>query len=188
MPVGVATLAGFDVINNAASFLRDDGEAGDRGIYEPDRGQYDRAEDVTALCGCSMLLRRSVLDAVGFFDRDLFMYYEDTELSWRIRKAGYRLRFVPESVVRHFHASTSVEWSPLFNFLVARNRILMLIKHAALKHIVRAYAEELYRLLRLVKTHRSLRAEPVRTRLRIQASLLWQAPRALLKRVGILPH
>lgn len=188
VPAETSCRAGFEVINNAASWLRDDGTVGDRGIYEPDRGQYDTPEDVAALCGCSMLVRRSVLEEVGCFDRDYFMYFEDVELSWRIRKAGYRLRFVPRSIVRHFHASTSVEWSPLFSFLVARNRILMLIQHGAPRDVLRAYGKEMLHLLRLLGKHRSLAREPVRTRLRVQLSLLKQAPRAWLKRVGLLRH
>ncbi len=179
---------GTDVINNAASFLEEDGTAGDRGIFEPDGGQYDAAEDVTALCGCSMLISRAALDRVGLLDRDFFMYFEDTELCWRLRKSGYRLRYQPASVVRHIHAATSVEWSPIFNFLVGRNRVLMLLKHARPGQAARAYLEELYRLLTALRAHRSLRAVDVRTRLRIQWSLLYRAPRAVIKRLGLLPH
>jgi len=185
---GIARRNGFDLINNAASFLEPDGTAGDRGIFEPDRGQFDAIEEVTSLCGCSMLLSRAAIEETGAFDEDFFMYFEDTELSWRLRKAEYRLVYQPESVVRHFHASTSVEWSPLFNFLVARNRILMLLKHARLHHAVRAYAEELARLWKLVLGHRSLRHVDVKTRIKIQLSLLGKAPRACLKRWGLVAH
>jgi len=182
----VAHLNGFDLINNAASFLEPDGTAGDRGIFEPDRGQFDAVEDVTSLCGCSMLLSRTAIEDAGAFDEDFFMYFEDTELSWRLRKAGYRLVYQPASVVRHFHASTSVEWSPLFNFLVARNRILMLLKHAPLHRALLSYAEELARLWKLVLGHRSLRHVDVKTRLKVQSSLLSKAPKACLKRWGLI--
>lgn len=186
VPAEVLQRAAFEVINNAASFLEPDGTAGDRGIFEPDRGQFDSAEEVTALCGCSILLRKQALDQVGFFDRDLFMYYEDTELSWRLRKAGYRLWYEPASRVRHFHAATSGEHSPFFHFLVGRNRILMLLRHGAWRHAVRAWLEEVYRCLRwLGRLHRPWR-EPLRTHLRIQASLLWRGPRMVLKRWGWL--
>jgi len=184
VPAALLGAAGFDVVNNAASFLEPDGRAGDRGIFEPDRGQYDTAEDVAALCGCSMLLSKAALDAVGGFDPDYFMYFEDTELSWRLRDAGYRLRYEPASVVRHFHASASVEWSPLFNFLVSRNRILMLVRHARLRYAFRAWVEEVGRLLMLLRAHRSPRHVEVRTRMRLQASLALTAPKAVLKRIG----
>lgn len=186
VPAELLRGAAFDVINNAASFLEPDGRAGDRGIFEPDRGQFDHAEEVTALCGCSMLLRRQALERVGFFDRDLFMYYEDTELSWRLRDAGYRLWYEPASRVRHFHAATSGERSSFFEFLVGRNRVLMLIRHGAWRHVARAWLEEVYRCLRwLGRLHRPWR-EPLRTRLRIQLSLLWRGPRMALKRWGLL--
>jgi GT2 family glycosyltransferase len=188
VPSDLANREGFDLINNAASFLKADGAAGDRGIYEPDRGQYDAGEDVSALCGCSMLISRDALNRVGLFDRDFFMYFEDTELSWRLRKSGYRLRYQPMSVVRHIHAATSKEWSSTFNFFVGRNRVLMLIKHGAPANAMRAYINELLICTRLLAVHRFPINDETRARLRIQGSLLKQAPRALLKRAGLLPH
>jgi O-antigen biosynthesis protein len=186
VPLATVEQDSYEVINNAGSFLTAEGSAGDRGIFEPDRGQLDEAEEIGAFCGCSALLRRRALADAGVFDRDFFMYFEDTELSWRLRKAGYRLRYQPASVVRHFHAGSSGESSPLFVFLVARNRILMLLKQAPLRVAARAYLEELARAVRLVVQHRSLRAPSVRTRWRVQRSLLVRAPRALLKRWGVL--
>lgn len=185
-PLATVERDSFEVINNAGSFLTSEGSAGDRGIYQPDRGQFDTSEEIGAFCGCSALIRRLALEDAGFFDRDLFMYFEDTELSWRLRNAGYRLRYQPASVVRHCHAGSSGESSPLFVFLVARNRILMLLKQAPLRVAARAYVEELARAVRLIVQNRSLRSPAVRTRLRVQLSLLKQAPRALLKRFGWL--
>lgn len=186
VPLETVERESFEVINNAGSFLTPDGYAGDRGIYQPDRGQFDIAEDVGAFCGCSVLLRRSALLHAGVFDRDFFMYFEDTELSWRLRKAGYRLRYQPASVVRHFHTGTSGESSPLFVFLVARNRILMILKHAPLRVAFRAVLEELAKTVRLIVQYRSILAPAVRARLRVQVSLIKQAPRAVLKRLGSL--
>ena len=58
------------------------------------------------------------------------MYYEDTDLAWRGRARGWRYRYVPDAVLRHVHAATSVEGSPLFQHYVERNRLLMLTKNA----------------------------------------------------------
>jgi hypothetical protein len=130
-----------------------------------------------------MLLSREAVANAGGFDRDLFMYFEDTELSWRLRSRGFRLRYEPASVVRHAHAATSVEGSPLFNFLVSRNRILMLLEHAAPRIALGAWARELARLVRLLSVHRSVRNVDVRTGLKVQLSLLARTPRALLRRL-----
>jgi GT2 family glycosyltransferase len=186
VPRHVVAAGTFEVINNAGSLLAPDGSGGDRGIYERDRGQYDEAEDMQAFCGCSALVRRRALEVVGCFDRDLFMYFEDTELSWRLRRRGFRLRYQPASTARHYHAATSVEGSPTFNFLVARNRILMLIRHGVFHHAVRGYVEEVARLLWVLHKRRSLGAHEVGVRLRVQVSLMKRAPRALLKRWGVL--
>lgn len=133
-----------DVINNAGSCLDDSGGYGDRGIYEFDRGQYDRVEDVPALCGVSMLLTRAMLQRIGIFDERFFMYFEDSDLCWRARRAGYRLVYTPASRVRHVHAGTSEEWSPLFTFLVTRNHLFWQVKHGR----ARAAAAALARLYR----------------------------------------
>ena len=51
------------------------------------------------------------------------MYYEDTDLSWRLRLAGYRVEHCPAAVVSHLHAASSREGSEFFRFHDARNRL-----------------------------------------------------------------
>lgn len=122
--------ARYDVINNVGSRLVLGGYGGDRGFLEPDRGQYDHGEEVFAWCGGAVLLSARYLGEVGAFDGRYFMYYEDTDLSWRGRLAGWHYRYVPESVVRHVHAATSKEGSALFTHYVERNRFLTLARNA----------------------------------------------------------
>jgi GT2 family glycosyltransferase len=128
---GVA-LAGapYDVVNNAGSELVEGGWGRDRGFLQPDRGQFDEPAEVFAWCGAGVLFRTRYLEEVGLFDERFFMYYEDTDLAWRGRARGWRYRYVPDAVVRHLHAATSVEGSAMFNHFVERNRLLMLAKNA----------------------------------------------------------
>lgn len=130
-----------DVVNNAGSCVLTAGYGADRGFQEVDEGQYDEPEEVFALCGCAVALRTAAGREVGWFDDDFFLYYEDTDLAWRLRLAGWTIRFEPQAVVRHIHAATSVEWSPRFVFHTDRNRLLMLAKDAtagrALREVVR---------------------------------------------------
>lgn len=120
-----------NVIQSAGTLLLSDGGGGDRGFGEEDRGQYDSREEVFAFNGGSALLRRSSLVEVGVFDESFFSYYEDTDLSWRLRLRGWRILYEPASVVEHVHAGTSGEWSESFLFHVDRNRLLMLIKNGS---------------------------------------------------------
>ena len=46
---------------------------------------------------------------LGWFDDDFFLYYEDTDLSWRMRARGYEIRYEPAAVLRHLHAASSQE-------------------------------------------------------------------------------
>ena len=120
----------YDVINNAGSVLVEGGYGGDRGFLEPDTGQYDEPAEVFAWCGGQALLRRRFLDEVGVFDERFFLYYEDTDLSWRGRAAGWRYLYRPEAVIRHLHGASAGEGSAIFAHYVERNRLLVLTKNA----------------------------------------------------------
>ena len=128
----------FDVVQNAGSMMLHGGYGADRGFLEPDRGQYDMEDEVFAWCGGGVLLRPGYLHDVGLFDERFFAYYEDTDLAWRGRAAGWRYRYVPASVLRHQHATTSVEGSATFNRYVERNRLIMLTKNAPRRLVLSA--------------------------------------------------
>ena len=120
----------FDVINNAGSSLYPDGFGGDRGFLERDRGQYDEPSEVFAWCGGAVLLSPGFLEEVGLFDERLFLYYEDTDLSWRGRLRGWKYIYEPRSVVRHHHGAAAGAESEVFRYQTARNRPLTLAKNA----------------------------------------------------------
>ena len=69
--------------------------------------------DVPWVSGAATLLRRSAFDAVGGFDTHLFMYGEDVDLSWRLRAAGFRLRYLPRFAVVHRTYAKPAEVKPL---------------------------------------------------------------------------
>jgi GT2 family glycosyltransferase len=75
---------------------------------------YSRRREVGMLSGAAMMLKREVLDEVGGFDERFHMYGEDNEWCLRIRRAGWRLVFVPEAVVMHLGAASSLKrWDSL---------------------------------------------------------------------------
>lgn len=117
------------LINNAGSQVDKSGQVCDRGFGVPDEGQFNAVETVTALCGGAMLIRPETLASNPVFGKEFFAYFEDTDLSLRIREQGYDLVYCPDSIVYHKHASTSKENSAFFRFYVNRNRILFLALH-----------------------------------------------------------
>lgn len=137
----------FDLINSVGCELFRRGFGGDRGYLERDRQQFETSVEVFAWSGAAVLLRRSYLEDIGLFDNRLFLYYEDFDLSWRGRLAGWRYMYAPGAVVRHSHAQTSVEGSDIFRFYTTRNRLLVLAKNAPLRIAARAGLGEIYRLI-----------------------------------------
>jgi len=132
------------VVNNVGGLVTADGHGADRGWLEPDRGQFDEPAEIFAWCGGSVLLRPSYLAEVGLLDEELFLYYEDTDLSWRGRSRGWRYRYEPRSVARHLHAASSGTASPVFRYYNERNRLIVLVRNApaamawraALRHLL----------------------------------------------------
>jgi GT2 family glycosyltransferase len=171
-----------DIVNNVGSGLFAGGYGGDRGFLEIDRGQFDDGAEVFAWCGGAVLLRADYLRSVGVFDERLFLYYEDTDLSWRGRHAGWVYRAVPASVVRHEHAATSGGvTSPVFLFHVTRNRPLVLVKNAPAA-MARAAVSATVREARHV-AWRELRSGPHRLR-RVRRA---PAVRAAVSMLRLLP-
>ena len=88
-------------IEQAGAEFNNLGHCWTRGYNQPDRGQFDTDAEVPALTGCSVLVRRAALGGEELFDPRLFMYYEEFELSLRLRGRGYRVVYNPRSVVVH---------------------------------------------------------------------------------------
>jgi GT2 family glycosyltransferase len=126
-----------NLIQNAGNFFFRDGSGRDRGAlvikhaqyYEVDSGQYDKEEIIPAFCGAGVLLNKKALEEVGYFDTNFFMYYEDSDLSFRLRERNWKIVYNPKSIIRHVHAGSSKEWSDFFTFNAERGRLLFLSKH-----------------------------------------------------------
>lgn len=78
------------------------------GWHEPDQGQCDILSDVDFVTGASLAIRRSTLQQIGYEDEKFFpIDYEDPDISYRARSAGFRVVLVPQAVAIHHESSTS---------------------------------------------------------------------------------
>ncbi len=165
-----------DLINNAGSELYERGYAGDRGFLQIDRGQFEESVEVFAWCGGAVLLATTYLDDVGHFDDRFFLYYEDTDLSWRGRLQGWRYIYAPRALVRHRHAQSAGVGSEIFRFHTVRNHLLVLAKNAPISLLWGPLIGLLRQLARRVVADlilRPLRLQmPSRTEVRRQAQVL----------------
>lgn len=117
------------LIQNAGSGINENYDGYDIGMGEEDCEKYRNEYEINNGCGASIIMLKEDFEEVGMFDEDFFMYYEDTDLSYRIRKLGKKIIFYPDSIVRHIHTGSSKEWSPFFVFHVVRNKALFVYKN-----------------------------------------------------------
>ena len=135
------------LVNSTGNLVDASGNGYDRDWLVPADREHSPSE-VFGLCGGACAIRREAWQALGGFREDLFMYYEDTDLSWRLRERGWRVLYVREAVARHEHASSSGTGSPMFIRVNARNRILTAAAHSPAPVVMQALARTLVRAVR----------------------------------------
>lgn len=92
-------------------------------------------QEVGAISGCFMCVRREVVDQVGALDEAFFMYGEDLDWSYRIRSAGWKIAYVPQAEIVHFKGESTrslSRWRQLYEFHRAMH--IFVRKHIAGKH------------------------------------------------------
>jgi GT2 family glycosyltransferase len=107
-----------------------------RGHGEPDTGQYDVEEQVFSASGAAALWHAEALREIGLFDESFFAYYEDVDLGFRARLAGYECWYAPKAVVLHHRGGSSGDDGfGLYHHV--RNRWLLIGKDAPADLVVR---------------------------------------------------
>lgn len=91
--------------------------------------------DVDFVSGAALLIHRNVIKRIGLLDSDYFTYTEDIDWCYRAKKSGYRIRYVPSSLVWHkVSMSTGTENSPFSQYLIVRNSVLFMKKNVSMWH------------------------------------------------------
>ncbi len=95
-----------------------------------DAGQYDEPRSVEFAPGCCILIRRSAMERVGYFDERYFVYTEDADYCWRAKSLGLKLWYTPTASLLHKVSSlTGGSGSPFFVRYTTRNRVIFIRKH-----------------------------------------------------------
>jgi len=87
--------------------------------------------------GAAIIIRSEIFDKIGGFDPDYFIYYEETDLCWRIRLLGYRVVTVPTSKIYHLGGGTTGGPTLKTIYLRRRNQLTTLLKNYSLKNILK---------------------------------------------------
>jgi GT2 family glycosyltransferase len=121
-------LYGEGRLDSAGMLIALDGSSKQRGQGRPPE-DFPVAEEVLMPSGSAALYRRAMLDQIGGFDPDFFLYCEDTDLGLRARWAGWKCLYAPDAVVEHHYSQSAGRASPLKAYYVERNRLFVLAKN-----------------------------------------------------------
>ena len=135
------------VIDTAGDVFYDYGVGSKRGMDQLDGREFSQIEYVFGACAGAAIYRRAMLEDIGFFDEDFFLYGEDIDLSFRAQLRGYKCLFVPEARVYHQVAATAGWGSHLSIYYSRRNILYVLVKNLPTSLLLRHLGSILFYFL-----------------------------------------
>lgn len=165
---------GVELINSTGNVVDACGNGYDRSWLAPAKQEHDSPE-VFGICGGACAISARAWRQLGGMRQDLFMYYEDTDFSYRLRRSGYSVEYVRQAQARHAHAASSDSASEAFTTWNTRNRLRVAARYAPASVAVRALVNTGGRML--LGPQRQARAQGL-----VQA--LAHAPQDLYARIG----
>ncbi len=172
--VWISDPSGVELINSTGNLVDACGNGYDRSWLAPAKQEHDSPE-VFGICGGACAISAHAWRQLGGMRQDLFMYYEDTDFSYRLRRAGYRVQYVRQAQARHAHAASSDSASEAFTTWNTRNRLRVAARYAPASVAARALVNTGGRML--LGPQRQARAQGL-----VQA--LAHAPQDLYARIG----
>lgn len=101
-----------------------------RGVDEVDAGQYNKICETLFATGCCMLIKKEVIEKIGFLDEKYFLYFEDVDYSLRAKKGGFQIIYYPKAYLWHKNAASSGKpGSSIHVYYQTRNRLYFGFKY-----------------------------------------------------------
>ncbi len=120
-------------IDCAGIYIARDGTARNRG-YGRDEKEYNQEMKIFGANGTASLFTREALlktryQKGEYFDNSHFAFYEDVDLAWRIKSAGFASYYCPHALVHHVHSGTAGKASIMKAYYLHRNYFFTVIKN-----------------------------------------------------------
>ncbi|HHB78898.1 MAG TPA: bifunctional riboflavin kinase/FAD synthetase [Saprospiraceae bacterium] len=106
------------------------------GVNEEDHGQYDDEREIFWATGAAMVIRSKLFWDFKGFDATFFAHNEEIDMCWQIKRAGYKIKSIPSSVVYHLGGGTLSYNTPNKVYLNFRNNLKMLVKNDTKRHLI----------------------------------------------------
>ncbi len=172
--------ANGDHIDSTGDYYTNWGLPYPRGRGETDTDKYDAQTDIFGASGGASLYRVSMLQEIGLFDEDFFAYYEDVDLSFRAQLAGWKVAYVPASVVYHEMSVTGKRIKGFFSEQTIKNLPWLLIKNVPARLLPRVLVR--FTLAHLLFIGRAVSRGHAWYALRALVKVMWLTPKKLSER------
>jgi len=103
------------------------------GVDEVDVGQFNKVKNTEFATGCCVLFKAKALKEVGLLDDKYYAYYEDSDISQKLKHAGWDVLYIPTGHLRHKVSQSSGIGSELNDYFITRNRMLFGMRYARLR-------------------------------------------------------
>ncbi len=128
------TIAAPDLLERFAETFKshpDAGILGAKGTFEfvglrekDDRRQWELPQELDYVCGACLIVRRSVVEAIGYLEPRYFLIWEESDFCFRARKAGFKTITSPQAKIWHKVSASIVGGKPHSTYFWWRNRLL----------------------------------------------------------------
>lgn len=95
------------------------------GFGEEERGQYKVAHPTPYAHGAAMMLKREVIEQAGLMPENYFLYYEEIDWSFIIRRSGFDIWYDPCCTIFHKESQSTGQNSPSKTYYLTRNRLML---------------------------------------------------------------
>jgi GT2 family glycosyltransferase len=141
------------ILQHAGGYINNHGLSNHYGKGELDTGKYDTVRDVDYIMGAAFVIQREVIKKLGLLDTNYHpIYFEETDYCYRARKLGYRVVYIPTSVIYHYEAQTTVMGSAGFFYKYHKNRIRFMLKNFSAEQLAKAIEPEFRWFMRIKST------------------------------------
>ena len=128
-----------DTLNIGGVTIAKDGSCIVIGENKKDDGTFDESKEMFSTCNAGSMYRKKMLDEIGLFDEDFWLYYEEIDLSWRAYRAGWKSWYHPKAVMYHERGGTEGRFPLGRMYKGERNRVWTNIKNMPLSMLIPSF-------------------------------------------------
>jgi len=122
----------------------------------------EKLQEVEQIIGADLFIRKALLDEIGLFDERFFLYFEESELQFRIQEAGFKIFYIPDAFIFHFEGGSSKKNKKFRRQIMTQSEYLYyrlcFKNHPKLLLQIQCTLPQLYRFLTMPKnTYKALK-------------------------------